>query len=127
VVIKKAQKYGVDPDLALAISWQEAGWQQRRISSAGAIGAMQVMPSTGRWMSTYLGRPLNLYGLYDNVTAGVYLVKVLQSQTSPRKAVAAYYQGLGAVRKHGLFESTKAYVRNVVHLRKRIDRGWNPA
>jgi soluble lytic murein transglycosylase-like protein len=127
VVVRVAQRHGVNPHLALAISWQEAGWQQRRISSAGAIGAMQVMPSTGRWMSTYLGRPLNLYGLYDNVTAGVYLIKVLQSQTGPRKSVAAYYQGLGAVQKYGMFASTKSYVRNVVHLRERIERGWDPA
>jgi LysM repeat protein len=127
VVIRVAQRHGVDPDLALAISWQESGWQQRRVSSAGAIGAMQVLPSTGRWMSTYVDRPLNVYGLYDNVTAGVYLIKVLQSQTSPRKAVAAYYQGLGAVQKYGLFSSTRHYVRNVLHLRKRIHGGWNPA
>ena len=126
VVVRAANKHGVNPHLALAISWQEAGWQQRRISSAGAIGAMQVMPGTGRWMSMYLGRPLNLYGLYDNVAAGVFLIKVLQSQTGPRKAIAAYYQGLGAVQEHGMYRSTKTYVKNVVALRERIERGWNP-
>ena len=126
VVVKIARKYGVDPHLALAVAWQESGWQQRRISSAGAIGVMQVLPGTATWMSTYVGYELNPYGLYDNVTAGVVLLRFLSGQTSGRKAVASYYQGLGSVRDHGLYRSTKGYVRNVVFLRKRMERGWNP-
>jgi soluble lytic murein transglycosylase-like protein len=117
----------VEPNLALAISWQESGWQQRRVSSAGAIGAMQVMPATGRWMSLDVGRRLNLYGLGDNVTAGVRLIDVLHGQTSERRAVAAYYQGLGAVQRHGLYPSTKVYVRNVLALRHRLRHGWDPS
>ena len=126
VVVKIARRHGVDPHLALAVAWQESGWQQRRISSAGAVGAMQVLPGTARWMSTYVGYELNPYGLYDNVTAGVVLLKFLRGQTSGRKAVASYYQGLGSVRDHGLYHSTKGYVRNVVSLRQRMERGWNP-
>jgi LysM repeat protein len=126
VVVRTARRYGVNPDLALAIAWQESGWQQRRISPARAIGVMQVLPGTAQWMSSYAGRPLNPYGLYDNVTAGVVLIKVLKTQTDPPKAVASYYQGLGSVREHGMHRSTKAYVRNVVSLRKRIAAGWSP-
>ncbi len=126
VVVRTAKKYGVNPDLALAVAWQESGWQQRRISPAKAIGVMQVLPGTAQWMSSYAGRPLNPYGLYDNVTAGVVLIKVLNDLTGPRKAIASYYQGLGSVREHGMYRSTKSYVKNVVSLRKRITRGWNP-
>ena len=126
VVVKTARKHGVDPHLALAVAWQESGWQQRRISSAGAIGVMQVLPGTAAWMSTYVGYELNPYGLYDNVTAGVVLLKFLNGRTSGRKAVASYYQGLGSVQDHGLYRSTKGYVRNVVYLRQRMEKGWNP-
>jgi hypothetical protein len=126
-VVRSARRHGVEPNLALAISWQESGWQQRRVSSAGAIGAMQVMPATGRWMSLDVGRRLNLYGLGDNVTAGVRLIDVLHGQTSERRAVAAYYQGLGAVQRHGLYPSTKVYVRNVLALRHRLRHGWDPS
>jgi LysM repeat protein len=126
VVVRVARERGVDPHLALAVAWQESGWQQRRISSAGAIGVMQVLPGTARWMTSYVGRPLNPYGLYDNVTAGVVLIKVLRSQTGPRKAVASYFQGLGSVRAHGMYTVTKAYVKNVVGLRSRIKHGWSP-
>ena len=82
VIVRTARHHHVEPELALAIAWQESGWQQRRVSPAGAIGTMQVLPGTGRWMSTYVGRRLNIYGLHDNVAAGVVLVKVLRAQTS---------------------------------------------
>ena len=126
VVVKSARHHGVDPHLALAVAWQESGWQQRRISSAGAVGTMQVLPGTATWMSSYVGHPLNPYGLYDNVEAGVVLLKVLHGSTSGKKAVASYFQGLGSVQQHGMYRSTKAYVGNVVTLRKRMERGWNP-
>ncbi|CAN5483575.1 hypothetical protein BH10ACT10_BH10ACT10_21340 [soil metagenome] len=126
VVVKVARARGVDPHLALAVAWQESGWQQRRISSAGAIGVMQVLPGTARWMAQRIGRPLNPYGLYDNVTAGVSLIKVLRSQARPKIAVASYFQGLGSVQERGMYTSTKAYVHNVTSLRSRMERGWNP-
>jgi soluble lytic murein transglycosylase-like protein len=127
LVVRTARRHGVDPHLALAISWQESGWQQHRRSSTGAIGAMQVMPGTGRWMSLYVGRRLNIYSLRDNVLAGVVLVTVLRHQVSRRRAIAAYYQGLGAVQEHGLYPSTRRYTRSVVSLYHRLHRGWRPA
>ena len=127
VIVRTARHHHVEPELALAIAWQESGWQQRRLSSAGAIGAMQVLPGTGRWMSTYVDRRLNVYSLSDNVTAGVVLVKVLRSQTTWKRSIASYYQGLGSVRQRGMYPSTKRYTRSVMALHRRLHRGWDPA
>jgi hypothetical protein len=127
VLTRTAQRHGINPRLALAISWQESGWQQRRLSPAGAVGVMQVMPSTGRWISTYVGRRLNLYGLHDNATAGVVLVKVLQDTTSGHRVIGSYYQGLGSIRQHGMYPSTKAYLRSVLAIRKRLTHGRSPS
>jgi soluble lytic murein transglycosylase-like protein len=126
VVAATARRHGVDPDLALAVSWQEAGWQMHHTSSAGAIGAMQVMPATGRWMSQTLGRPLHLRDLHDNATAGVVLLKVLLRQAPRRVAVAGYYQGLAGVRRHGMYDDTKRYVANVLALKRAFARGHYP-
>jgi len=127
VISRTAQRYGVDRELALAISWQEAGWQMHHVSSAGAIGAMQVLRTTGAWMSLYVGRPLHLHRLRDNAAAGVMLLKVLGQQTrSQRRMIAAYYQGLGAVRRHGLYEETKPYVANVLAIKHRLEKGRYP-
>ena len=41
-----------------------------------------------------------------------------RSTDSMEKTVAAYYQGLGALRQHGMYSDTKLYVRNVMALRR---------
>lgn len=126
IIVKRARYHGVNPNLALAVAWMESGWQQKRKSSAGALGAMQVLPSTGKWMSAVVGRKLNLRNLHDNVTAGVVLLKLLREQAGPRHAIAGYYQGLAGVRRYGMYRSTKRYVANVVALRERLTEGWSP-
>jgi LysM repeat protein len=115
LVARMAKHFGVPPRLALAIAWQESGWQQRRVSSDGALGVMQVMPDTGRWMRWYAGRQLRLRDTHDNIQAGVLTLRTLRSWTTKDvTAIAAYYQGLGSVRRRGWFEDTKAYVRAVL-------------
>lgn len=117
-----AARWHIDGRFALGISYEEAGFNQRMISRVGAIGAMQVMPQTGRWVSTYVvHRPLNLYRARDNVTAGVAMLAVLLRGTnSMRLAAAGYYQGLGSVRARGMYDDTKRYVANVLALRNRF-------
>ena len=127
VVIRIAHQNGVGTNIALAISWQESGWQMDQVSSAHAIGAMQVLPSTGRWVSTVVGRPLELRKLHDNVTAGVVLIRVLRDNAGVRHAVAGYYQGLASVRHDGMYRDTRHYVANVLYLRRLLRHGWNPA
>jgi len=123
-----AARHGVDPQLALAVAWQESGWQMDRRSSAGAIGAMQVLPATGAWMSLYEGRRLRLHRLGDNAAAGTRLLGVLRDATgSRRRTVAAYYQGLGALREHGLYGETRHYVADVLAIRHRLESGLPPA
>jgi soluble lytic murein transglycosylase-like protein len=123
VIAREAGRHGVPVRLAQAVAWQESGWRQPVRSPAGALGVMQVLPATGLWMSLYAGRPLDLRDTHDNITAGVTLLRVLIDQTgSTRRAVGAYYQGLGAVRRHGLYPSTKQYVASVLAIRERLPR-----
>jgi LysM repeat protein len=117
-----AAKWGLDDKLALAISWQESGFNMREVSPVGAIGAMQVMPYTGAYLSAdVVHRQLDLLDANDNITAGVALLSVLTHEAkSERLAVAGYYQGLQSVRDHGMYRSTKRYVANVMALRERF-------
>lgn len=111
IVADTARKMGVDPSLALAFSYQESGFNQRAVSPANAIGAMQVIPMSGEWASDLVGRKLNLLDPYDNATAGVAIIKAL-IRTSPNldTAIASYYQGQYSVKTHGMFADTKNYV-----------------
>ncbi len=127
LVTRMAKRYSVPPRLALAVAWQESGWQQRRVSSVGALGVMQVMPDTGRWMRWYAGRQLRLRDTHDNIQAGVLTLRTLRSWTKKDvTAVAGYYQGLGSVRRRGWFDDTKMYVRAVLAHEKRLARGLPP-
>lgn len=128
VIAGAARSHGVDPQLALAVAWQESGWQMGVVSSADAIGAMQVLPSTGRWMEHYAGRDLDLRRSGDNARAGVLLLRVLSRHTERRAhKIGAYYQGLGAVRRYGLFDETRTYVDNVEAIKQRLEAGRPPA
>ena len=119
MIVATARRHGVDPKLALALASMESGWNQRVVSPANAVGVMQVIPEAGRWASGLTGRRLDLLRTEDNVTAGVVMLRALgRSTETTEDAVAAYYQGLGALRKHGMYRDTKNYVRTVMALRK---------
>jgi len=125
MVRRVAHRWGVSPHLALAIAWRESSWQQDVRSSSGAIGIMQVMPATGRWVDSYLvDRDLDIRRSTDNVVAGVaFLNWLLDTAHLYRRAIAGYYQGLASVRRNNMYESTRAYVRSVQALRYRSRHG----
>jgi LysM repeat protein len=123
IIRSTARRWGVDPRLALAVAWQESGFNQRWVSATRAVGAMQIEPYTAAYLSTYIvHRHLDVYDGRDNATAGVALLSVLLREThgNKAKAVAGYYQGLASVQARGMFRDTKAYVANVLALRNRF-------
>lgn len=121
MIIATARRHGVDPKLALAIGWQESGWNQRQVSVANAIGVMQVIPSSGQWASDMAGRPLNLMRTQDNITAGVVILRSLtRSAANLDQAIAGYYQGLYSVQHHGMYADTKVYVASIKAHRARM-------
>ncbi|MHB8275183.1 MAG: LysM peptidoglycan-binding domain-containing protein [Dermatophilaceae bacterium] len=121
MIVATARRHGVDPKLALAVSWQESGWNQRQVSVANAIGAMQVIPSSGAWASELIGRRLNLLNAQDNITAGVIILRSLtRSASTQTHAIAGYYQGLYSVQNSGMYADTKQYVASVLSLTLRM-------
>ena len=120
-ITRISRQHGLDPSIALAISYQESGWDQRQVSVANAVGTMQVIPSSGEWASQMAGRDLDLLDTDDNITAGVLLLKVLTEQADTTSdAIAGYYQGLASVEANGMYSDTKQYVSNVKALRSRM-------
>ena len=121
LITRSAQRHGVPVSLALALAYQESGFQQRVVSPVDAIGAMQVLPSTGRSLGRLHGRTFDLLKASDNVEAGVLLLRdLLQATGSVEKALAGYYQGLGSVSRIGQLPQTKQYIRNIQLLRHRF-------
>jgi N-acetylmuramoyl-L-alanine amidase len=117
-----AAHYGVSAELVRALAWQESGFQNHVRSRAGAAGVMQVIPAT--WFFTerfVIGEPVGTT-VDGNVRIGVaYLDHLLgEFRGNVRSALAAYYKGPAAVRKHGVGPETRHFVANVLALRGRV-------
>ena len=117
-----ARRYGMSPAFVKAVAWQESGWNPNVVSGANAVGVMQVLPSTGRFVGTHLvGRDLDLRNPADNVEAGVAFLRYVYRLAGGDVdlTLAGYYQGLRSVRENGMYEDTRRYIANVKALRAR--------
>jgi LysM repeat protein len=123
-IVAEATAQGVPPALALAIAWQESGWRQSVVSSAGAIGIMQLIPASGSWIAeSLLGEPVNLYDAASNVRAGVRLLRHYLDRYGDRSlALAAYYQGQTAADEHGIYPVSRPYIDSVLSLEQIFSR-----
>jgi lysozyme family protein len=117
-----ARRYGVSPSLVRALAWMESGFHWNVTSPAGAWGVMQVIPATWRFVEDVLaGRDFRRTAR-GNVRVGIlYLRHLLRLYGGNRRlALAAYYQGPRAVRRHGLYPETRVYVRTILALQRRF-------
>ena len=106
-----AGEHGVDAALVRAVVAVESGFQSRARSAKGAVGLMQVLPSTARQYGIR-----NLYDPGSNLQAGVRHLKGLLDRFPLALALAAYNAGEGAVQQfRGIppYPETRAYVARV--------------
>ena len=85
---------GVDPNLVRALAWMESGYQTKLVSSAGARGVMQLLPTTRQYVSDVVLRKPIPAGVDGDVKAGVALIKHLLGafQGNQKLALAAWYR-----------------------------------
>jgi soluble lytic murein transglycosylase-like protein len=104
-------KYGVSPKLLAAVAKVESNYNPRAVSSAGAQGLMQLMPSTAAGLGV---NPLDPTQAVDG--AARMLSGLLKQFNSTPLAIAAYNAGAGAVHRYGgipPYAETQAYVPKV--------------
>jgi LysM repeat protein len=117
-----AAHYGVSVHLVRALAWMESGFNNTLVSSVGARGIMQLLPTTFHFVESVLIGHRITHNANGNVRAGVaYLAHLLHDfRGDKRLALAGWYQGERAVRKHGLYRVTKPFVANVLALEQRM-------
>ena len=102
-VVKYSGEYNVPQELIYAVIKAESGFKIDAVSHAGAIGLMQIMPTTFEDMSNRLGEETVEGLLYDpetNIKYGTYYLRYLYDMFKEWDlAVAAYNGGLGNVNK----------------------------
>jgi hypothetical protein len=113
--------YRLDPALIRALAWMESGYQPGLVSSAGARGVLQVLPTTRSYVQWQLIGYKIPNSTSGNIRIGVaYLHHLLLEFHGNRTlALAAWYQGPSSVRKHGRLAETRLFVRNVLALLSR--------
>ena len=107
-------KYGVPSSLIRGVIEQESGMNPNAVSSAGAMGLMQLMPNTAKEMG--LSNPFDVVG---NIDAGTrYLGTLINRYNGDVPlALAAYNAGPGAVEEYGgvpPYPQTQNYVSRVL-------------
>ena len=132
IVRGHARHYDLDPALLAAVIYQESKFKASARSASGAIGLMQLLPSTAEGIALHTGgTDFRVHDLYDpeiNIRYGAwYLHHLIEKYGDEETALAAYNAGQDNVdrwRRDGVgirFPETRAYVDRVEEL-KRIYR-----
>lgn len=113
VIEDAAKRHGVDANLVRAVIKVESNFNPNAVSRKGAMGLMQLMPSTARSLNVS-----NPFDPEQNVEAGVKHLRGLLDNFNGDVALslAAYNAGEGAVRRAGHipnYSETRDYVRKI--------------
>ncbi|MFY9381928.1 MAG: lytic transglycosylase domain-containing protein [Eubacteriales bacterium] len=114
-----SEAYGVPEYIVYAVIKTESGFDSSAVSSDGAIGLMQIMPETFKWLTTLLGDSYETGMLYDpatNIKYGTYYLSYLYGVYARWPTVyAAYNAGPSAVDR---WLEDKAYSDDGTNLEK---------
>ena len=136
LVRERAKAEGIDPALLAAVIYSESKFHPAAKSRSGAIGLMQLTPSTAKGIALRTGgtafRVSDLTDPAINIRYGTwYLHDLVAKYGSLRLALAAYNAGQGNVDRwqasgEGIqFAETRAYVDRVEHLRQVYKDAWH--
>jgi soluble lytic murein transglycosylase-like protein len=104
-----AARHGLAPELLDAVAQQESGYRASAVSPAGAVGVMQLMPTTARALGVDPRNPV------ESLDGGAAYLKAQLVRFGGRidLALAAYNAGPEAVQRHAgvpPYRETRAYV-----------------
>ena len=105
-------EYGADYEMVKAVIQTESDWNHKAVSTSGAIGLMQVLPSTAK--SEFNTPKQDLFDPYVNVTVGIkYLSKLDSHFDDLESTLTAYSHGPTATKKY-----SPSYVNNNFYVKR---------
>lgn len=121
LIAKAAEKYKIDEKLIHAVIQTESAYDEKAISSAGAVGLMQLMPATAKRYGVS-----NRKNATQNIDGGTRYIKDLfkMFDSNLNLVLASYNAGEGAVKKYKNaippYPETQNYVRKVMGLYRKL-------
>lgn len=101
-IVEFSSVYEISPSLVASMINAESRFQSDRVSSAGAVGLMQLLPSTAEWVAEKIGDDYDeklLYNPKTNIKWGCYYISYLVNHFEDQEtAICAYNAGMGNVR-----------------------------
>lgn len=98
-----AGEYQISASLVASIANAESGFNENAVSKKGAVGIMQIMPETARWLAEKMDVDYNKDMLKDaeyNIQMGTFYISYLKEIFSNQKVVlCAYNAGIGNIKK----------------------------
>ena len=127
VINDAAYRHRVDPALVKAVINTESGWNARAISRKGALGLMQLIPSTAERFGV-----ANAFDPAQNIEGGTTYLRALLDRYNGdlTKSLAAYNAGEHIVDlKNGVpaYRETQRYVQKVTNTYFQSDNGRDEA
>ncbi len=118
IISSMSRKYNIESSIIKAVITAESNWKHDAVSSKGAIGLMQLMPSTIKDMKVK-----DPYDPEDNIEGGTKYLRLLLDRFNGdlELALAAYNSGPGTVSKYNAIppiKETRMYVRKVLSIEK---------
>lgn len=122
LLIEAAKDFRVPPSFARAVAISESNLLPHRISGAGAMGIMQLMPFTARDMGVK-----DPFDSRENIRGGVKYLGLLwrRYKGDKRRIAAAYNAGMGRIPRRGKLNlpgETRHYVKKVLRESNRLAR-----
>jgi soluble lytic murein transglycosylase-like protein len=130
-IVREARAQGLDPDLVLAVIEVESGGYHLAVSSVGALGLMQILPTTGEELAGKLGIAWHgddtLFDPTTNVKLGTaYLRELADRYGDVSIALAAYNWGPGRIDRR-LRRGANVPSRYIEQVMRAYDRGVSMA
>lgn len=117
-IMRHAQTYDLNPKLAAALIARESKFNPRALSSSGAMGLGQLLPSTAKGLGVDDG-----FDVDQNARGTVRYIKSLIDRFSGKVSagVAAYLVGPNAVNRDGsISDHTRSYVEDIFQIYQKI-------
>lgn len=132
-IISISDEVGIEASLVQAICRVESSFQEDAISAKGAIGLMQLMPNTAKWIcekNNIVYQDNIVFEPKLNILIGCLYLKALLSKYPLEWAICAYNAGQGKVDQwisNGIspsdvpYKETNNYLKKVLYYKKIYD------